>query len=675
MKKTRKSTKLSTKHGTERYHSRVQNIGDIDSKLKHIKRTGYDINCYFGDLYKYLCSKNKSNNNVIVYEDNLYIFDKSSQILITTYPIPEKYLPSRKYFLSSTKRNIIENISDYINKVIVINYFNKKVTAKLLNMKIMFNNAYFTAIATNGELLEFSFNDIYDFVLSKKQELYDFSFQNTTIKNTLLNYFLGKEATIFIKGFHINVKVLNLFNLDNEVWFRILENNSINFINSSDIYAIEFYSPNENILDEKLYSQKKNLYKSIIRLNEIRAIVRNIEYLVDNFNIYELKNCSVIHSTLGSGKISNFILNTIIVDFDNGKTDTFSFPDCFENNVLKIINLGNNKPITKSKMNKYRNNLSKEKRNMKKSIKLKQNQVRLKEIKFDLLKATNDEEIDSLISEKEILECKLFKETNIKDDVSLNNSVFYEDSAISESVQEQFIDSYLGKEVILFCEERTFKGKIINKLRINKKLWIRIKKISNTEFIKGSDLLDIKNLDEINNYKDKVFAGYEQLCAIKRKMTSSSIMVFEMESLIQNLNILSKKFNILGVKNVPVFHKSFGKGKISYFIRNTIIVDFDNGTTKEFTFPNCFDDNILVLNTSQRRPIIAPSQLTNTKNAYLEQLNHHQHLLELLTIQYQIEKLNIKLHKFKVEDYENIIKEKCSLEKDFFKKRLKYNIE
>ena len=92
-------------------------------------------------------------------------------------------------------------------------------------------------------------------------------------------------------------------------------------------------------------------------------------------------------------------------------------------------------------------------------------------------------------------------------------------------------------------------------------------------------------------------------------------------------------------------------------------------------FASNFDDNILVLNTSQRKPIIAPSQLTNTKNAYLEQLNHHQHLLELLTIQYQIEKLNIKLHKFKVEDYENIIKEKCSLEKDFFEKRLKYNIE
>ena len=38
MRKTKKSTKLSTKHGAERYHSRIQNVGDIDSKLKHIKK-------------------------------------------------------------------------------------------------------------------------------------------------------------------------------------------------------------------------------------------------------------------------------------------------------------------------------------------------------------------------------------------------------------------------------------------------------------------------------------------------------------------------------------------------------------------------------------------------------------------------------------------------------------
>lgn len=36
MKKTKKSTKLSTKHGVDRYHSRIQNIGDGSLTL-HIK--------------------------------------------------------------------------------------------------------------------------------------------------------------------------------------------------------------------------------------------------------------------------------------------------------------------------------------------------------------------------------------------------------------------------------------------------------------------------------------------------------------------------------------------------------------------------------------------------------------------------------------------------------------
>ena len=143
MKKTKKSTKLSTKHGTERYQSRIQDVGDIDSKLKHIQRVGYDMNFYFGDFYKYLYGKNSNNNSIIVYEDILYIFDKCFKFLITTYPVPEKFVPTKKYFLSSTKRNIIDNISDYLNKSIVINYFNKKVSAQLLNMEIMFNNAYF----------------------------------------------------------------------------------------------------------------------------------------------------------------------------------------------------------------------------------------------------------------------------------------------------------------------------------------------------------------------------------------------------------------------------------------------------------------------------------------------------------------------------------------------------
>ena len=43
MKKTKKSTKLLTKHGVQRFQSRIKNIGDIDSKLKHIIKAGYSL--------------------------------------------------------------------------------------------------------------------------------------------------------------------------------------------------------------------------------------------------------------------------------------------------------------------------------------------------------------------------------------------------------------------------------------------------------------------------------------------------------------------------------------------------------------------------------------------------------------------------------------------------------
>ena len=367
MKKTKKSTKLSTKHGTERYQSRIQNIGDIDSKLKHIQRVGYNMNCYFGDFYKYLYGKNSNNNNIIVYEDNLYIFDKSFRVLITTYPVPEKFVPTKKYFLSSTKRNIIDNISDYLNKSIVINYFNKKVSAQLLNMEIMFNNAYFSAITSSGELLNFSFDDIYDIVLSKNQQLFYLPFKNHAISESLASYFLKKDVTISLNGASINAKILNYIKVDNNIWFRIIEKDTISFINSADIYDIKIYSPNtpntitNSKSNDNLYLLKKKYYKSFIRLNAILATENNLEYIANKFNFFELENHDVIHSTLGNGKIAHFIFNTIIVDFDNGESKCFTFPDCFEDNLLTIPCSDVVTPLVKEKIENYRTHLDFEK--------------------------------------------------------------------------------------------------------------------------------------------------------------------------------------------------------------------------------------------------------------------------------------------------------------------------
>ncbi len=686
MRKTKKSTKLSTKHGAERYHSRIQNVGDIDSKLKHIKKIGHNMDCYFGDFYKYLYGKNAKSNNLIVYEDNLYIFDKTFNFLITTYPVPDKFIPTKKYFLSSTKRNIIENISDYINKVIVINYFNKKVTAKLLNMEIIFNNAYFTAITSNGELLEFSFDDIYDFVLSKNPRTDKYSFQNLALSETLAKFYLKKDVIIYINGAYIKAKILNKFKINNELWLRIIENDSISFINSSDIYDIKVYNSKtvNNITNsenkENLYLLKKKYYKFVLRLNEIITVNQNIKYIAEHFNVYELKNQNIVHSTLGNGKISNFIFDTVIVDFDNGESESFIFPDCFENNLLKLTCLDARSLISNSKMESYILSLNSEKDKLEKWLLNIEPQMKLEEINFELTRVKSVDEIDCLIDEKGKIERHLNKYSSknsnsicaqTTSDKKITNPVIKQIKDLKfKNLQEPFIDLFLNKEVIIFCKERKFKTKILNKLYINKDLWIRVKSSSSFEFIKVSDIYDIKlSLDYITE-KDVIYPRLERLNHLRRKINSTIILVCELESLVQNLDMIANKLYVLGVKNIPINSPSFGRGILSNFIENQIIVDFANGFTKIFTFPYCFYTDILALNTTRRKSKIAEEQLENAKNSYLTELEYHKNVLELTKIKYNLEEVSIALSNCEDGMYEKLLKKKCALEKKYYKKKL-----
>ncbi len=686
MRKTKKSTKLSTKHGAERYHSRIQNVGDIDSKLKHIKKIGHNMDCYFGDFYKYLYGKNAKSNNLIVYEDNLYIFDKTFNFLITTYPVPDKFIPTKKYFLSSTKRNIIENISDYINKVIVINYFNKKVTAKLLNMEIIFNNAYFTAITSNGELLEFSFDDIYDFVLSKNPRTDKYSFQNLALSETLAKFYLKKDVIIYINGAYIKAKILNKFKINNELWLRIIENDSISFINSSDIYDIKVYNSKtvNNITNsenkENLYLLKKKYYKFVLRLNEIITVNQNIKYIAEHFNVYELKNQNIVHSTLGNGKISNFIFDTVIVDFDNGESESFIFPDCFENNLLKLTCLDARSLISNSKMESYILSLNSEKDKLEKWLLNIEPQMKLEEINFELTRVKSVDEIDCLIDEKGKIERHLNKYSSknsnsicaqTTSDKKITNPVIKQIKDLKfKNLQEPFIDLFLNKEVIIFCKERKFKTKILNKLYINKDLWIRVKSSSSFEFIKVSDIYDIKlSLDYITE-KDVIYPRLERLNHLRRKINSTIILVCELESLVQNLDMIANKLYVLGVKNIPINSPSFGRGILSNFIENQIIVDFANGFTKIFTFPYCFYTDILALNTTRRKSKIAEEQLENAKNSYLTELEYHKNVLELTKIKYNLEEVSIALSNCEDGMYERLLKKKCALEKKYYKKKL-----
>ena len=48
-------------------------------------------------FFRYLMKKYRKNKNIRVYGNNIYIFTRGSKKLITTYPVPEKYIPIKKY--------------------------------------------------------------------------------------------------------------------------------------------------------------------------------------------------------------------------------------------------------------------------------------------------------------------------------------------------------------------------------------------------------------------------------------------------------------------------------------------------------------------------------------------------------------------------------------------------
>ena len=393
-----------------------------------------------------------------------------------------------------------------------------------------------------------------------------------------------------------------------------------------------------------------------------------------------MENHDVIHSTLGNGKIAHFIFNTVIVDFDNGESKCFTFPDCFENNLLTIPCSNVVTPFIKEKIENYITNLDFEKNKLNKWILDIEPKIRLEEISFSLSIATSYEEINCLIDEKSKIERKLYSKSNIGNPKALSNfnnndlviTTQIEDLK-NKNKQKSFITSFLGKNVIIFCRERRFKAKVLNGIYINQDLWIRIKVASNYEFIKVSDIYDIRLAIDYINLNDKIFSGLERLNSLKRKIYSSTILICELNTLINNLDLIASKFNLLGIKNISVELKGFGYGTISYFIDDNIFVDFKSGLTRIFTFPYCFYENNLILNTSKNKSKVSQAQIDNTKNTYEQQIKYHKNALELYKIRYRIEELKFKLSNCEDGMLDKLLEEKYSLEKKYYKQKLKHD--
>lgn len=111
--------KRVTKHGRKRLKQR--NVNQCRNGISNNARKYGKTKRYFeGEFYEYLLNRTSRGCSVKVYKNDIYIFGKTSKNLITTYPIPERFLPIEQYLIESDKRHIIENVKKYSNKDVVI---------------------------------------------------------------------------------------------------------------------------------------------------------------------------------------------------------------------------------------------------------------------------------------------------------------------------------------------------------------------------------------------------------------------------------------------------------------------------------------------------------------------------------------------------------------------------
>ena len=88
--------KKITKHGIKRLKQRNKNqcrngIANIAKKCGKTKR-------YFdGEFYEYLLTKSSRDCIVKVYKNDIYIYARTFKKLITTYPVPKKFIPTEQY--------------------------------------------------------------------------------------------------------------------------------------------------------------------------------------------------------------------------------------------------------------------------------------------------------------------------------------------------------------------------------------------------------------------------------------------------------------------------------------------------------------------------------------------------------------------------------------------------
>jgi len=152
-----------TKHGKRRIAERTNFNYKGNYLTRIVSRNGKSKGMYQGAFHQYLTTKSKNGSIVKVYQGNIYILSKNSRRLITTYSIPEKYMPVEQYEIKSKREQIITIINNNLNKQLIIELKTGNVFKGIVLNPIDLNDediTNFTLVMEDKSLMIISFNNI-----------------------------------------------------------------------------------------------------------------------------------------------------------------------------------------------------------------------------------------------------------------------------------------------------------------------------------------------------------------------------------------------------------------------------------------------------------------------------------------------------------------------------------
>ena len=109
-----------SRHASNRIQQRTEfSPSQKNHSINKAWQYGHKIDNYVDPFYSFLLTKQQEGNRTVVkiYEDTIYVFENKRQRLITVYPVPEEYVPT-KQFLGKQKGEYAIRAGDEIVPII-----------------------------------------------------------------------------------------------------------------------------------------------------------------------------------------------------------------------------------------------------------------------------------------------------------------------------------------------------------------------------------------------------------------------------------------------------------------------------------------------------------------------------------------------------------------------------